>query len=193
MSAQLESNFSGQQEGERILFSFAPHVVRFYFHFAMILVIGLLFSFGSMILAQYLPELDAPLRFFRLLLLAILILGGTWWARMLAQRTRTYLTDRRIIRVEPAFPWFEKRRSLFWNEVTKAKGWAPTIVHRFLNIGTVAVMPFAANYEDIRVPATFYFDDVANYIDKIVFLHKNRPEELPELRPFVLKPKGQRD
>ena len=192
MSADRILNFSGQQDGERILFSFAPHKVRFYFHFCVILFIGLLLSFGSVILAQRFPELEAALRLFRFILLAILILGGTWWARMLAQRTRTYLTDRRIIRVEPAFPWFEKRRSLFWNEVTKAKAYAPTLVHRFLNIGTVAVMPFAANFEDIRVPATFYFDDVANYIDKIVFLHKNRPEELSELRPFVLKPKGMR-
>ena len=193
MSVDKLQNFSGQQEGERILFSFAPHVVRFYFHFGVILTLGIILSFGSVLLARHYPELEASLRFFRLILLAVLILGGTWWARMLAQRTRTYLTDRRIIRVEPAFPWFEKRRSLFWNEVTKAKAYAPTIMHRFLNVGTVSVMPFAANYEDIRVPATYYFDDIANYIDKIVFLHKNRPEELPDLRPFVLKPKGKRD
>jgi len=192
MKSESSGNFSGQQEGERILFSFAPHIIRFYFHFGIILLVSLLLSFGSVVLSQYYPETETALRFFRLILLALLIFGGTWWARMLAHRTRTYLTDRRIIRVEPAFPWFEKRRSLFWNEVTKAKAYAPTIVHRFLNIGTVSVMPFAANYEDIRVPATFYFDDVANYIDKIVFLHKNRPEELSDLRPFVLKPKGQR-
>lgn len=192
MSISDSNAFSGQQEGERILFSFAPHALRFYTHFSIILLIGLLLSFGSVVLAQRLPELESSLRFFRLILLAVLILGGTWWARMLALRTRTYLTDRRIIRVEPAFPWFEKRRSLFWNEVTKAKAYAPTIAHRFLNVGTVSVMPFAANYEDIRVPATYYFDDIANYIDKIIFLHKNRPEELNELRPFVLKPKGKR-
>ena len=39
----------------------------------------------------------------------------------------------------------------------------------------------------------FAHDDLANYIDKILFMYKNQPSELSTLRPFIAKPKGQRD
>jgi len=44
--------------------------------------------------------------------------------------------------------------------------------------------------EDVRITDVYYFEDLANYIDKILFTFKNTPAEVANLKPFVPKPKG---
>ncbi len=48
-------------------------------------------------------------------------------------------------------------------------------------------------HEDVRVTDVYYFEDLANYIDKILFTFKNTPGDIAAIKPFVPHPKGQRD
>ena len=62
-----------------------------------------------------------------------------------------------------------------------------------MKIGTIDVEPQLAEHEDVRVTDVYYFEDLANYIDKILFTFKNSPAEIATLKPFVPKGKGLRD
>ena len=46
--------------------------------------------------------------------------------------------------------------------------------------------------DDLDLEHVFYYKDLGNYIDKILYIYKHNPQELAELRPFVPKPAGQR-
>ena len=39
----------------------------------------------------------------------------------------------------------------------------------------------------------YYYRDLGNYIDKILYTYKQKPKEMKKIKPFVEKPKGQRD
>ena len=51
---------------------------------------------------------------------------------------------------------------------------------------------FGYGSEDIRMPYTWYYEDLANYVEKILHLNKTKPDEIAKLHLFVPKPKGQR-
>ena len=46
--------------------------------------------------------------------------------------------------------------------------------------------------DDIELRDVHYYRDLGNYIDKILFTYKQKPREVSEIRPFVLKPRGER-
>ena len=99
-----------------------------------------------------------------------------WWQALLARfpsycpaDALSYLaTDRRIIRFEQVSPFFSAKRALFWNEVLKAKAFAPSFLFRLLRIGKVVVESHESGGENVYIDNVFLFDDVANYIDKII-------------------------
>ena len=46
--------------------------------------------------------------------------------------------------------------------------------------------------EDVSVGHVYYYGDLANYIDKIIYTFKTKPSEIQSVRPFVPKPAGKR-
>lgn len=185
--------FPGQQDGERVLYVVTPHALRKYLGIFRVLML--------VAAAVYLWDL-ASIRFedriapenvsWGYAAIAVLGLGFVWWTHRSYNVARAYITDRRVIRFEAVFPNLEKRRALFWSEVTKAKGTAKNFLWRMINVGTVEVMPFVSEVENIELPYSYYFEDIASFIDKLVFLRKSKSEDLDKVRPFVPRPKGKR-
>jgi len=181
----MYSEFEGQQEGERILYVARPHQLAKTIAIVKILILAILFASITFLISPYIGIVAA----FVGLILAI---GGIWWNTKVFNTSKTYLTDRRIFRIEVVSPFFQAKRALFWTEALKAKGFAPNIFWRMLNIGTVEVQPKMDEHESVRVTDVYYFEDLSNYIDKILYIVKNTPEELTTLRPFIPKPAGSR-
>ena len=124
-------------------------------------------------------------------IVALICVVWIWWNGRSCKVARAYVTDRRIVRFDAVFPFMEKKRGLFWGEVTKTKGESNPALRAF-NIGTVHILPFAAEHADIRIPYTWYFEDLSSYIDKLLHTYKTKPQEMAAIRPFVAKPKGKR-
>ena len=97
------------------------------------------------------------------------------------------------MRFDKPSPFDVAKRALFWNEVLKAKGYSPNILYKLLRIGIIIVEPQLSDQENIVMYDMTYYEDTANYIDKILFTFKNKPMETAMLKPFVAKPKGERD
>lgn len=185
--------FDGQQEGEQVLYIITPHPIHKYISIARLIFLALFFFAALWVIGGIIPPITVVLRLAGLLLSIILLIVGFWWDINVFNKARTYITDRRIIRFDIVSPFFTTKRALFWNEALKAKAYAPNILFRSLNIGTIDVEPQLANYEDVRVTDVYYFEDLANYIDKILFIYKNTPADVAAIKPFVPKAKGQRD
>lgn len=187
------NTFDGQQEGERILYTMTPHPFAKRLAIMRILFLSVFFVAVLWVIASIVPAAAAALRISGILLGLLLLVIGTWWNVKVYNKAKTYITDRRIIRFDVVSPFFTTKRALFWNEALKAKAYAPNILYRSLKIGTIDVKPQLSEHEDVRVTDVYYFEDLANYIDKILFTFKNKPGEIAAIKPFVPKAKGQRD
>lgn len=184
--------FDGQQEGERVLYELRPHPIAK----NLAIIRGIFLSFGFVlvlfIIASVTPPFAGLFTATGVILGLVLIAGSLWWNNKVYGLSTTYITDRRIMRFEVVSPFYQTKRSLFWNEALKAKGYAPNMFYRILGIGTVQVAPHMDQHEDVVVTSVAYFEDIANYIDKILFTYKQSPQALSYFKPFVAKPRGHR-
>ena len=184
--------FQGQQEDEKIFYVIRPHFFKRVVIWFRAFVVGFLCIGLSYMLSDRLPY-DPNFSFVAGIIISLMVfLGLIWWGEFVYESAKGIITDRRFVRIEAKFPIFRSKRSLFWNEVAKVKAYAPNLLFRFLKIGSLEVEPTIAPLEDVRVTYDFYFEDLGNYIDKILFARKNRPEDLNDMRPFVPKPAGKR-
>ncbi|RIL11223.1 MAG: hypothetical protein DCC75_02785 [Proteobacteria bacterium] len=188
-----DNHFAGQQADEQILYIIRPHLIMLAIRICQVLFLSGLAHLawlrsGSILSRRF--EIDQNIGYYAIWVVTAVAL---WWVWKYWRTLRAYITDRRIVRFEAVFPVTEKRRALFWREVTKTRGVASSVIWRLINIGAVEVSPLVAEYGgSIILPYAHYFEDLAAYMDKIIHATKFNPEQIKEIRPFVTKPKGQR-
>jgi len=184
--------FDGQQEGERILCELHPHPIAKNLAITKGMLLSLNLALVLVIIASIAPSIAGVLIFLGVVLGLVLTLCSLWWNNKVYGQSRAFITDRRIMRVTPVSPFYQTKRSLFWSEALKAKGYAPNFVYRMLGIGTVEVSPRMDEHENVLVPHVAYFEDLANYIDKILFTYKQNASNIADFKPFIPKPRGHR-
>ncbi len=184
--------FDGQQEGERVLYVVTPHPLAKQIAIARTVFLAVFLYLVLWGIGTIVPLYAVLLQVTGLLLAVLLLIVGVWWNQMVYKKSKTYITDRRVIRFDVVSPFFMTKRALFWNEALKAKAYAPNMLWRMMKIGTIDVEPLLAEHEDVAVRDVYYFEDLANYIDKILFTFKNSPSEIATMKPFVAKAKGLR-
>jgi hypothetical protein len=198
-----DTDFFGKQGDEKILYVIRPHI----FALVVKLVKIYLISFAVLIV---LVVLGAQLQFYSVffyvggVVLALLVMiFGTKVTSDYQSRDIAYITDRRLVRFEPTTLFATNSRSLTWDEVVKAKTYPPNFLWKQLAIGNVIVQartparPDDMGHgdlvaDDIFINDVYYYRDLGNYIDKILFTFKQKPKAMEEIRPFVPKPRGER-
>lgn len=184
--------FEGQQTGERILAEIRAYALSKYIAIVKIVLLSIFFYLVLLIISNIVPQFASLLKTIGVVFSLLLLVIGTWWNNLVYSRDRTYITDRRVIRFDQVSPFFQTKRELFWNEALKAKGYAPNLLFRMMKVGTLEVDPIMGERENVVVRDVYYFEDLANYIDKILYIFKNKPMEIATIQPFVAKPRGQR-
>lgn len=197
-----DTDFFGKQEGERILCVVRPHRLSLTFKLLRIYLI-------AFVVLVVLAILGSQLGLLSLFLLAgivvatIMVVAGTKVTTDYQKRDVAYITDRRLMRFEPTTLFATNPRSLTWDEVVKVKTYPPNAIWKQLAIGNVVVhartparvderTPGAVAADDIELKDVYYYKDLGNYIDKILFTYKQKPKEMEEIRPFIAKPRGER-
>jgi len=184
--------FDGQQTDERVLYTVAPHTLVKTIAMVKLVAVCFIFYLILFVVAQTTP-FTVILRIVGFFLVLVISLIGAIWNAYLEKTDRTYITDRRVIRFETVTPVLKTKRALFWNEALKAKAFAPSFLYRSLGIGEVIIEPQMNEGENVIIKNVTYYNDLANYIDKILFTFKNKPSDIAAMKPFIPKPKGQRD
>lgn len=198
-----ENDFYGRQEGEKILYVVRPHSLALFFKGTQVYIVGFIVFLVFIMLGSVFESLDS---LFTLLGygtgLAIIFIGGRIM-RDYQKRNISYITDRRVVHFEPTTLFATNSRTLSWDEVVKVKTFPKNFIWKQLAIGNVVVnartpgRPDVSDHEvivdDIELKDIYYYRDLGNYIDKILFTYKQRPKEIDLIKPFVPKPRGQRD
>jgi len=197
-----DTDFFGRQDGERILYVVKPHRLSLSVKLLKVYLIAFAILAVSAILGAQLLYLDLFM-LGGIVIALILAVIGTKIVTDYQTRDIAYITDRRLMRFEPTTLFATNPRSLTWDEVVKVKTYPPNAIWKQLAIGNVIVhartpsrpdehTPGAVAADDIELKDVYYYKDLGNYIDKILFTYKQKPKEMDTIRPFVAKPKGER-
>jgi hypothetical protein len=197
-----DTDFFGRQDGERILYVVKPHRLSLVVKLAKVYLIAVAVLATLAILGT---ELGLQGIFFPigLTVFVAIIIIGTKVMTDYQNRDIAYITDRRLMRFEPTTLFATNPRSLTWDEVVKVKTYPPNALWKQLAIGNVVVhartpsrpdehTPGAVAADDIELKDVYYYKDLGNYIDKILFTYKQKPKEMELIHEFIPKPKGER-
>jgi hypothetical protein len=183
--------FDGQQTDEVVLCAISTHPVRRILNDSIVVISGI-FLLGVFFALWQTDALPFGIPLIGVALAGLWIVGGVVWQEMVMKENRAYITDRRFIRFERVTPVLTTKRSLFWGDTLKAKAFSDNVFWKKMNIGTLQIEAVAAEGEDIRVPYVYYAEDLANYIDKILYITKTAPETIRSIKPFIAQSKWKR-
>ena len=183
--------FPGMQEGERILYFTTPHKAIKYLYLAGIIAAGLflILAFQTIFFAIFPNALLQLL----MLVLPLVILGFILWSlHKTYDQTELFVTDRRVVKFAPVSPFNKTVRTLFWDQTVKVKTYHQNpMIDKMLGLGSVTV--HAKNEsDDVDIDHIIYHHDLGNYLDKILFTFHNNSSEMPNIKEFIPKPRGQR-
>ena len=199
--APSEIEFSGQQEGERVLYEVHPHHISF--AIAMMKIGGISAIIFLMLTAV---SFAFPMMTFLAIILPLIILiVGYWVNHGIHDKTVAYITDRRVVRFEATTPFHVGNRTLSFDDVTKIKTYGSGMIEGMANVGVVVFKARTTLVkggmeqpttefvdDDIQLNHVYYYKDLGNYLDKLLYLYKHDREELKKLRRFVAKSRGNR-
>lgn len=205
--------FYGRQTGERILYVARPYplailtlLIKFLAAAGMVMILTL--AAGRQI---FLEKYAFDIAMGGGVAAAAITGAGLWITDTARRKNVAYVTDRRIVKFEAINPFATAIRSLSWEEAVKVKTPPTNFIWKQLMVGTVVVhakttvasIDLTKNAErsltenivtddDVEVKQVYFYRDLANYIEKILFLYKKHPKEVTELKPFVPRKKGER-
>lgn len=202
----VTNTFDGQQSGERILVALRPHRLSLVSAIFKTLGAALLVLIVTLIL-DYSDILDPSIvNTVGLLTAFVILIAGIGTAVMGLPKNVAYITDRRLVKFQATSPFAISTRNLRWQDVVKIKTFSPNFIWKIFNVGTVIAHSHSTlvnnvetnshsvmSDDDIDLPHIYYFQDLGNYLDKILYLYHHEPASLTQLKPFVFKPRGKRD
>ena len=204
--AKYSIKFDGQHSDEIVLYTVHEHpivVMASYIKVALAAGVALI---STMIAAGVLPDYSGLIMGFGWLLTFIIGAGGAWVVHSGEDKNVAYITDRRIVRFHASSPFTVNTRALAWDEAVKVKTYSPNFIWRTMNVGTVVVHAKstvlttqetrdknAVTDDDVEIDNVYYYRDLGNYIDKLLYLNRSDRKKLKEVKPFVPKPRGKRD
>ncbi|MBI2309541.1 hypothetical protein HYU89_01460 [Candidatus Collierbacteria bacterium] len=202
-----DSSFYGQQTDERILYVVRSHWLsqtilfgKFLAGAAIVFFIAVIIG-GQGLMQKYAGQFGVGGGIIAGAITAI----GFWVVGNARLKNIAYITDRRVVKFEVSTPFATNIRSLNWEEAVKVKTYAPNMIWKQLMIGSVVVhakttiaTPEVSKTErlvtddDVEIQNAYFYRDLGNYIEKILFLYKKQPKDIESLLPFVPKKKGKR-
>lgn len=201
------NSFYGRQTDERILYVARPHPLALSILLSKFLIgAAIVFLAATIISEERLMEKYAgQIAVGGAMAAGVVASVGFWIVENAKRKNVCYITDRRVVKFEASTPLATNTRSLNWEEAVKVKTYPPNVLWKQLMIGTVIVhaRTTVASLEakerenvvtddDVEIQNAYFYRDLGNYIEKILFLYKKRPKDIASLQPFVTKEKGKR-
>ena len=199
--------FYGQQTDERILYVVRPHWLSQAILFGKFLAAaGIVFFIAAIVGEQgFIQKYAGQFGIGGGIIAGIIVAIGLWVVENVRQKNIAYITDRRIVKFEASTPFATNSRSLNWEEAVKVKTYARNAIWKQLMIGSVVVhakttiaAPEISKTErlvtddDVEIQNAYFYRDLGNYIEKILFLYKKQPKDIAALQSFVPRVKGKR-
>lgn len=191
-------SFPGQASDEEILYVTreAPIVLTI----KRIGVIGIAFVviFGgiglSSFISQFSPQIIGSVKLLSVVIGGLFAIIGWWWMSVLWKKSLFILTNRRLTKFIYVTPWNRYNLSVTLDKIEDTGAYNRGNFEAIFKVGTLSARSSAGNREEkyffvTRIKAA---EDLANYINKLLFIFHQDPTRLVKFRPFLPHLKGER-
>lgn len=202
------ARFPGQATDEKILYITREHKLLLFLRLAFVLAIGVAILLATVLLGQAISQIFSGLVFasfipFIILLLLTFILIGAWWVFSLWKNSVAILTNKRLTKFVYTTPINRYNMSLPLEMIVDTSCHNKGFLSSYLKIGTITARSSAsssgvATDDNGRVNKKYfylenvqYFEDLQQYLNKVINLLHQTPEKLKDFRPFIPHLKGE--
>jgi len=190
--------FPGQASDERILFVTREARVMLYLRQVLVWVAGLVAVVAGTVIPGFLGSLGidglGTLRLLGLILGLVFLLGGSWWVYVMWKKSIFILTTRRLTKFIYATPWNRYNLSLGLDKVVDTGAYGRGYFQALFGVGTFAARSSAGNRQEkyFYIENVKAYEDLANYVNKVLFVYERKMEKLANYRPFIPHLKGEK-
>ncbi|CAN5198559.1 hypothetical protein BH11PAT1_BH11PAT1_7050 [soil metagenome] len=190
--------FPGQSTDEEILYVTREAPIVLTIKRLGVIGVALLMIFGGLFLSSLPPEISPAIIASAQMLFIIfgVIFGviGWWWVSVLWKKSLFILTNRRLTKFIYVTPWNRYNLSVTLDKIENTGAYNRGNFEAFFKVGTLTARSSAGNREEkyffvTRIKAA---EDLANYINKLLFIFHHNPQQLVKFRPFLPHLKGER-
>lgn len=191
------TQFPGQATDEEILYITREAPIILTIKRLGVIVIALVIIFGgtflSIFLSQFFSIETGSLQLVSFLIGSLFGTIGWWWVSVLWQKSLFILTNRRLTKFIYVTPWNRYNLSVTLDKIEDTGAYSRGYFEAFFKIGTLTARSSAGNREEkyffvTRIKAA---EDLANYINKLLFIFHHNPQKLVKFRPFIPHLKGE--
>lgn len=190
--------FPGQASDERILYVTREAPVMLQLRLAGLAAAVLMLLLGALWLPKYLTMFGqmtvALAEFLGLLIAALFLSVGGWWLWSLWRKSVFILTNRRLTKFIYTTPWNRYHLSLNLDKIEDTGAYARGYFQALTGVGTFTARSGAGNRADkyFFIDNVHAYEDLANYVNKLLFHFERNMEKLDSFRPFIPHLKGKR-
>jgi len=189
--------FPGQATDEVILFVTREAKVMLYVRLILTILAGIVLMGAGVIVPGYLRSFGiggwGVMSLVGLLLGLLFLVGGSWWIYMLWKRSVFILTNRRLTKFIYSTPWNRYNLSLSLDKVVDTGAYGRGYFQAMFGIGTFSARSSAGNRREkyFYIENVRAYEDLANYVNKVLFVYDREQERLVNFRPFIPLLKGE--
>ena len=189
--------FPGQAKDEKILYVTRESKALLYLRLMMVVLVSLTLFMAGFILPDLLEMFGGVVvNWVRLgvfgLSVVFLVVGG-WWIYSLWRKSIFILTNRRLTKFIYTTPWNRYNLSLSLDRVVDTGSYARGYFQALLGVGTFTARSSAGNRQEkyFYIENVHQFEDLANYVNKVLFVYTRDVDKLDSFRPFLPWLKGE--
>lgn len=206
-----KDRFPGQATDEKILYVTREHELFLFIKMFFVLLIAVAISLAFYVFSLAFKSIFTTSSMAFLFPLVLIFVGGFatigfWWVYSLWQKSLVILTNKRLTKIVYTTPFNRYNQSLPLDMVVDTscnnQGFFEGVAHSLLQVGTLTARSSAsssgvATDDTNRVNKKYfylenikYYEDLQQYLNKILSLFNRSPESLADFRPFIPALKG---
>lgn len=148
----------------------------------------------SSLIQQFSPQVVGSLQLLSLVVSVLFSVIGWWWVSVLWKKSLFILTNRRLTKFIYVTPWNRYNLSVTLDKIEDTGAYNKGNFEAIFKVGTLTARSSAGNREEkyffvTRIKAA---EDLANYINKLLFIFHQDATRLVKFRPFLPYLKGER-
>ena len=180
--------FSGQNEGERILFITRESEIMHKLRLGLLLGASLIAMILGFILVSLIEQYIPQFTFFKTLIIIVVglfLVLGYFWIEETFRKSLFFITTRRLTKIIYTTPFTWYQFSLGLDEIQDTGSYGSTYIEALFKLGYFVARSGAGAIKNFKIVNITYSQDLHNYANKLLFAFKHYPNRINEFRPFI--------
>ncbi len=190
--------FPGQHSDEKILFVTREGRIMLWLRWFSVAFVGFMLFLLQFLLIRFANQflnIPSSLSFSVTALIITGIVFAFWWYWILWKKSLFIITTRRLTKFIYTTPFTRYQLSLGLDRIVDTGAYQKNYLQAFTNLGYFVARSAAGNIKNFKIINISFYEDLHNYVNKLLFTFNKEKEKLDKFRPFIphLKGKDRKD